>query len=582
MGSQHKKAKIDLKLHRQNIVLKYAISGKVRWHEERIKYDGIVNYDITNDVNSYIYWWLLFKLKPVFFGMPFSKIDFTISQDVNQGYLNIVNQVNTIIQQTNAGIAQLSQFKNATESNDRILFLNADNNYRAFALYEQMKIIDEDKILYHGFSTGWNTVERQWERIEPPWTLQELISFIIENKIKKIFSINMYFLEQYFTHFGVYLLPIFEYIGVEYIVYDIDSHNFTTSGYITRAFFNYNGFDRIAPSYQDFYFNKVFGMHNSRFCIQSQKYDSKTDFKPLNDNYGILIMSHSRLAGIKPSLAAICYILDKCKENTLFSDCRLIYFSLQYMIFNLMQLSTYERLLFNSKLGNLFVHALNFLKYEVIYKLNTNREIRIYGDEGWGIVFPEYYQNAYINEKEKKKLYKEKNFLYLMFNASLSYLAPGAPVPDAIANNAPFLNFEPLIQTPQTQKLAGLRKCGYENFSELNHKIENINKIFKDKRLLDSVNEYKRIFNNEFGNMAGSIIRNQTNKQSLDHRSHFNEMYLDLIDESKEVFAKFIDVNEVAVRQLFDTLILGAPTTFDFSSSKYYTRPYVQNILAQA
>ena len=566
-------ASVHMLYHREHIVIKMKFQGTLRWQEVQTQFKEIVPYDISADGNAYIRTTLLFKIKPILYNLPFEKINFVISPEIKENYLELAQMINSFIQKTNQCLASVSHLKDVAKGHDTLLFLNPDANDRAVTLYEQIKDLDPERIIYQEFSTGWNAVKRCWELAKPPWSPQELVAFIVEKKIKKIFSMNMYFLELYFNSQGIYLLALMKYLGVEYVIHDMDGQGGTTSGYVERAFFNCLSFERMGLPYEASFWDGVYGMENDRFAVPPQKYDGQMDFKPLKEDYAILVMSHSRIQGVKPQLKAILFLLDHLDKDRLLSEAPMFFYAMQYMILKVLHLSTFERLFFHARLGNFFLHVVNFLKYEIIHNIRTERKIEIYGDDGWAQVFPAYYQNRYLKEPEKLALHGNRGHLYLLLNQSLSYLHPPAPLPDAICRNAPFLSYDPPVETPAFK---GFRHLGYLDFDELNTKLENINTIFTTPELLQSISAYKEIYNTELNRLATSLIP-QGNTRG--EKTPLEALYMEEMVAIEEKITAHLDTNEASLRGLFDVLIRGKSVQYDVTASPYYGREYVQRFM---
>ncbi|MCG8532147.1 MAG: hypothetical protein MI749_16000, partial [Desulfovibrionales bacterium] len=322
-------ASVHMLYHGDHLVVKMRFMGKVKWREVRTQFKDIVPYDISMDANAYIRTSLLVSIKPILYQLPFDGIHFVISPEVKDHYLELAQLVNSVIQKTNQAMGAVAHLKDVAKTHDSLLFLNPDANDRAVTLCDQMEEMVPEKIIYHEFSTGWNAVKRCWEIADPPWTIEELAAFILEKKIKKIFSMNMYFLELYFNRQGIYLLALLKYLGVEYLIQDMDGQGVSTTGYVERAFFNCNAFGRMGLPYEASFWDGVYGMENDHFAVPPQKYDGQMDFQPLKEDYAILVMSHSRVQGVKPQLNAILFLLDHLDKENLLFEVAMFFYSMQ-------------------------------------------------------------------------------------------------------------------------------------------------------------------------------------------------------------------------------------------------------------
>ncbi|MCK4332438.1 MAG: hypothetical protein KAV40_02540 [Thermoplasmatales archaeon] len=546
--------------------MKLNINNDLSWHEIKINYEKI-------DIKILLFYWLLNSAKSIFFGMPFEKINFVCSKDIFEIHGGIINRFGAIVENTNDLIKQYGHLKGIADNSKKVLFFNVGHNLRYKSMYKMLHRSETVDVLYMNMDPGFNQLTRTWEDRDVPLSLPELVNLIEKENIRKIISINHYLLDKYLEKTGVNLISLFWYLGVEYVIIDNDPPDLSPYGYLHKAFYNCNSFDRFSVlSLLNKYWDNKYRLENIHYVGLPQDYENNGDMRELKDNYAILVLTNSRLENVKPRIKSIIYLLDHMNEGSVFTESLLWYMSLRHMILKIMKLDEFEMLHYNSRLHMLSYTIAQFLKYEVIENIDTERRIEVYGDVGWETVFPEYYKKLLDNE-EINELFSQNNHLYLLLNCSYSYLDASGPVYDAIRKNVPFINMPPLVKTSSFE---GFRHIEYTNREELNDLIENIREIFDNKELNNSIRLYRNVLESSTNEIERKVLGNgyaqfgqaQFHKLSMDHKVMLDQM----IEE-------YIDRNEPFLRETFRVLFLGESVQYDISKSRYFNRKYVQRIL---
>ena len=557
-------ARISVNLSNNNLQLKLNINGNPIWHENRIFYPNI-------NTDGLILYWFLNILKQVLFSMPINKIDFEASQDTYQKLSNIILQCAKILDCTNDTISKYFQLNRKALNNTNILFFNVGDDYRYKNLYESFPKFDGSSLLYMNMDLGYNSFTRTWHSTDIPVPLPDLVDLIFEESIRKISSINHYFLEIYLNKTYVYLPALFRYLGVEYIIIDNDNWDIYQDGYLQKSFWTCPSFNRFSTErYFHEYWDNKYGLQNIHYIISPQTYKDSGDFFDIDENYSLLILSNSRINDIRSDIIPVIYLLDHMNPNNIYKDIQTWYCALRHMILEVFDLDDFESLYFNSKLLRIFYIIMQFLKYETIESINTTRNIQIYGDKGWQTLFPHYYQNKHLDYNEMQGLFSSKRYLYLLFNLGISYFDISFQVYDALNNNVPFINYSPVVKTSLFE---GFRQIEYNNSSELNHLIENIRNKIRNKDLKDSIHFLKNILISNTDSLISHVVFNT-------EFSHKTELYLQQYNDHKclldNVIQEYIDQNEPILRETFNVLLLGHPVQYDISNSKYINRRYIQ------
>ena len=378
---------IDL---RENILLiKVTIGNTLLWYDEAIQYPGIDSKDL-------VFWLLLNRIKPVFDSMPHNRISVNHSPAAVEQFGDKIQQVLFALDKTNQVMNRYKNLKQVAETHSNGLVFNVDSSIHYTRLYDYLKK-DNKTILYENMDSGFDRANRQWLDSDVPFPIDDLITYICENKIKKIITVNMYLLDKYLFKEGIYLQGLLEFLGVELITIEQDEYDLGSwTGYYYRSFFNNNKCIRYSISmYTSAYWDKQFNHTNTLYMSSLKNCKAEYPDMSISQDYKILLLTNSRIQNTKSLVPSFLYIMDHIDTSELFPAFQLWFVSLRYLILNVMNLDINEKLVRNNQLFSFFYNCYQILKYETIYNIRTSRPIEIYGDKGWAELFPQYYQNKY-------------------------------------------------------------------------------------------------------------------------------------------------------------------------------------------
>ena len=366
---------VVLRLNENHLTLKRNINGDIAWFEERIIFDDNVDYE------EYITYWILNEIRPVLYNMPFEKITIDCNAELMEKYKKNLLIVDRIVVSTNNFLKQIRHLKEMAKDFERVLFYNVGGDERGKILYDYIQSCGK-AVEYKSFDPGFNPVKRQWEPVGVPEPLEAFIQWLKENSIARVVTINQYLLENYLNNTGIHLTSVFHYLGIQLIIYDEDEYSQGMCGYLRKAFFNCNEFYRISHTCWHEQFDKRLNLSNVHYSVIPQQFSDDTQVETLDSDYDVVVLSHCRLASVKSMIRPILYLLDTFEDRDLFSSLQTWYCSVYYMIHNVMKLDEFKLHHYNRILTSLFYHVTNFLKYELIEQLDTDRKIIIYGDAG--------------------------------------------------------------------------------------------------------------------------------------------------------------------------------------------------------
>lgn len=519
----------------------------------------------------YIYYQLLNTLKPLFEAMLVEVDDFKLYFDEPRGG-DLFEKIEIILLNTYQSIQTYHHLRDAAIHHNNLLFYNADDSDRFYQIYEASKQKCVHTVFYESMQTGFNHVTREWEE-ERRFSVDELISFILDNKIKRIVAQNMYFLECILNIDHVYLLVLMEFIGVEYVIIDHDVYpNDQIYGHVSKAFFSWDGFTRFSvfPHLQE-HWDKAYAIKNIHYIISPQDTGSN-QMEPLVDDYGIIVLSNSRVEQTLSNLPAILYLFEQFSDENIFDELQRWYFAIRYLLLNELDLPFYERQLYHDQLYFLYIDCISFIKYEVIHNIETSRRVKLYGDNGWDRLFPQYAQGRFLNSEEKQHILRQRQHLYLLLNANYTYLEANPVVTDAISKNIPFIGLPAMVRTDE---FAGFQTIEYYDKTSLNQRIEQANQFCNDLELISSINMYRDVFTESLQTMQSYILEDikprRSNRFERLRRTHEQLVQKEILN--------YILSNSGRLMDTFETLCMKKVTGFRIKDSKFIDRPYVQVLI---
>ena len=481
--------------------------------------------------------WILKSMKPLFKRMPLQNVEFECSKEMSDTYPKEFGTVVGTLYATNEYIKEHKELKGIANDYDGVLFFNCSDDIRYKAFYEFLKETNPD-IHYLNQALGFNRVKRKWETPPDPMPLDELFDYLIENKIKKIFTINTYVLDKYIMFAGVNLIPVCDYLGIEWINIDHDPPDLRAQGYLHKAFLSSDKVKRFTcKSILQRHFDDKYGI-NCHYVAIPQNYNGSSPQKMdlLDKDYDIVVLSNSRWNDVEPLLPVIGWLMEQLPPATAFRDLHLWYLALRKMVLDA-PLPEFQQLQVSSSLHTVMYMARNYLKYIILGALQTDREVLVYGDEGWNNVCPQYYQKS-LNNEEIKKLYSENNHLYLLMNFSYSYLDASGPVYDVINQGIPFINVAPVFRTPA---LGGMVHVEYDGPQRLNYLANNFIRLYNYAGSFVGIDTYRDILASSAEDIRNSLEGKPINGVFTQHLSEHQQLADGMIAEYTVENKDFLD-----------------------------------------
>ena len=448
-----------------------------------------------DNVDNVVFSWLMKNCKDIFYQLP---IELEIKcQEHCAEFFNVpLGNLATVFEKTGNAIKGLTELNGIGKDYQSILFWNVADDARYKGLCSQLS--QKADVKYMNFVPGFDRKLRKWVGADIPMTVNEFVEYVTANQIGKIVTINYYVVDKYVEKTGISLIAICNYLGIEWIILDNDPPDLRATGFLHKAWHHNGDMAFSNLSVLNDFWDKKYGIDTTYTAIP-QDYTQKEPYE-LDDDYTIVVLTNSRLEAVKEYMPQIQFLLQRMPYETMFTDIHTWYLATRHRLLYEMDLDEYQQLFHNSMLHRFYYHVVNYLKFYIVSHLKTDRLIEVYGDVGWGQLFPQYYKGVLYND-EIEKLYSEKNHLFLLVNCSMTYLDASGPVYDVIARNVPWCNVPVMART---SRFNGLKALEYSNYKELNHLVNNY-KLIRSPSLEMSLEYYRKVLHDSTNEIVGKI-----------------------------------------------------------------------------
>jgi hypothetical protein len=244
---------ISLSTHQKNREI------RVEWQNTQKTYSPtLLRLNKGLEETSFYLNFFLDAAKPIFFdelgrGEVMVEIDDAIEAI---GYLTSAAQsLQNTLKQTNELLIRWNSKQNFAKDFHRTLFYSADDHPDLKTLFEEAEKITSGSHRYLSFSTGWDKQSREWDA-SSSLKIEDLVEFIEREKIRRIVTLNMYYLKHRLRE-GVFALAILRHLGVEFVMVDLDVYDLHWN--FSKAVFNdpqnprFSMFPQIAKEWDEAY-----------------------------------------------------------------------------------------------------------------------------------------------------------------------------------------------------------------------------------------------------------------------------------------------------------------------------------------
>jgi hypothetical protein len=526
------------------------------------------------------------KTSIIFDIMPFKMPKFNI--EIDSDILNNVNNDNSfvslskdimlfylqVIRKTNLFLTEHKELKLFAQNFDNVLFYVWDTEIdggRLGSIYKRYQNVYNGKIYKKVYPCGWNNDLRIWEDSGYRFSMEELLKCIIDNKIKKIVGINAFLIDEAMNYDSILLPVVLDYLGVEFVSVDVDPVEMY-SGQYRRVITQREDFTRftvlpvLAREWDEMY--NIKGI-NYTPIVQHYEFKSKKTMQ-IKDEYSVLVLSQSRINDVCRVLNLILFLMDNFQSDCIYTEFQICFLAIRKMVLNARYINEYELNILGEYVHKLFYTMSQFLKYEVIDNIDTDRKVLIYGDKGWGKVFPQYFQNKYISSEEIEEIDLKNSHLHLLFHMNFNYLEAGGPVYDAIAKNRVFINFPAIVRLPQYE---GFSVLEYRNKEDINRLINNVNTYFDNEKLKVSIEHYNNVMIDSEKNITENIFENTSFPEGGSiYWKECKESYMPMYKKVDE----YINSRPDFLNEIFDICLGKKSVNMDIKKSKYFEKSYIR------
>lgn len=572
-----------------NITLQLSVESQVvhlniAINSQQIEASTVIeNYDYTH--SNYLFYWLIYHLKPVFDLLPIGNLSTNIqmSTDIEkkpvakQFFNEVLERAVHILTTTSQLIGDFAHMKDclAAEENGLFFILETEEHTRLGEFIKHWKESYGEKTFVETFPSGWDAKKREWVQKSHKFDILQFMKSLVERDIHKIISMNHYYLDNALGDCFVYIPTLMKFLGVELVQLFFDPVEYDQVGQLKRRCYgidNLTHYSVLPLISKDW--DEAFKQNNIFYTPIVQHFSKNTSnhYKTLPVDYDILVMSQSRVSDVKTALPYILYVLDNIDYDNPFEAYQLWFLAMRKRLFALSNVNEKRWMSQGQYLHILMYRIANFLKYEVINRIKTDKKIRIYGDQGWEQVFPQYYEKKYLTGQEMLALDAENKSLHLLFHNNFSYLETGGPVFDAIAKGRPFINYGAVSRTEPYQ---GFKCIEYGNAESLNQLINH----YHDQINIDALDKALKHYNDVMSAAESQIAEHLFNGTPFDDdggiyytecKAHY-PLLQEKIDQFEKQYHAFLDES---VTYVFE----GKPLIFDVTQSEFFKREYVQRL----
>lgn len=550
------------------------IQCQLTYNENILHSDTFIS-DTENISLSPLFLWIYTCIKNIFtlpLGICF-KIIVNNSEQYPDGLFEHIKTLRSIIETTRKHLEAYQHIKASTSHFEGKLFLNLGNTPYLKQLFDQSFSKEPDKTYYDPCYV----INKQEEgNLLPKPSVDELIKFILENHIGKIFSHNISYLSYFLEINHTYLPAIMEAIGVEFIIVDFDPYNQVDGYYYLKSFLNNSNCHRycIMPHLES-YWDQTFGLNNIKYFPMPYKVTEDSPSQLGYNDYDILVTTWARLEVILYYLKPILLFLDYVDDTQPFLDAHRLYQCMTRILLYETNLSHYEKSLYYKIFSMIYLHTISFFKFEVLEGIKTKRNIYLFGDNTWENFFPEYYQRP-LNSKESadfSKISEGKTHLHLLMNYNYNYFENNPMMIRALNQNTPYLTFSSVIRTPE---MDAMKLLEYSSIDELNKKVDTITDYISNKQYQDAKQSFARQLNpciDDFFQNALGEPPHKTTEISFDKiiQEHQNLFHSEMIS--------YLKTNMNRVHECMIRLMRRDYRQYTPHHSKYTSRRYFEKML---
>ncbi|KZR61435.1 hypothetical protein [Prochlorococcus sp. MIT 1306] len=436
------------------------------WYSEKLYLHELLIDEIDCRTEDYVLQWLRYNTRQVCNDLPINNLNIQVSDIFYSHYKNSVDVFANCMISTNKYARENSQLLGMGKDWQNVLFLGVDNHrYTSFFDWLKDEINGAKYIIQ---PSSFDPKTRRYHKPIRGYTMEELLDEMQEIQAGILVTVNNDDLFKFSVENGIDLYLLIPFLGLELIVINNDPGDLELHGHLLRAA-NHKNFGITNMGVLSEYWDKKY-KNRMKYIGIPQDYRNRKMGK-LSDDYKVIVLSQSRWGATQAFKVQISDILNTM-QNPL-TELSLWYLS----IHRILQISDTSEHIKAQQFRNMhliFYYAAQALKHDIVNNICTERNVEIYGDEGWENVCPGYFK-GHLNKQEMATLFSKKNNLFLLLNFGFTYLDHSGPIYDMVKEGLSWINVPAIVKTPE---LEGLSTIEYSNYNELNTLIENVREPF--------------------------------------------------------------------------------------------------------
>lgn len=552
---------------------KQTVKTEIMFLNTIIYSDQLVSH--TQEISlDYLFPWLFNSFNSIY-SLPLStKINVKLTGDPSfqEPVINVIKALFQILAFTRQKIEANLSLASETNNFKGKLFLNLGETPFLNNLYQESLSRDPDHTHYdpcHFLNDYYNKQPTQLPSFE------ELILVIREKQIKYIYTHNTSYIRYFIEYHKVFLPTLLERLGVELVIVDFDTYNQMDGFYYLKQCLNNSHFRRycIMPHIES-YWDKKLELRNIHYFPTPFKVDDNNEKLNILDNdFKIIITTWARLPQIIHYMKLIVFFLQYVDFSRPILNYQILFHSLTEMLLKDTTISTQSKMRQYFLLSEMYYQTNSILKFEIIDQIKTNREICLYGEDDWGLFFPQYYKGL-SDQNKLKEILSQNSYLQILMNSNYSYYENNPMFLKLLNANNPYLGFCSVITDDDLQ---GLRLLEYSNIDELNSKIENINTLSHAAEFQSS----KKILGKKINNSIDDFYDHLLNSNNPERKDLLFER---IVDEkrlnSEKTILEFIKNNQSRLEECLDRIKSEDFNNLNPEYSPLMNRPYFQKLMS--
>lgn len=526
---------------------------------------------------AYIDAWVLYHIKSLFFDeLPVSpeQINFSIDTSIQGKLLQNIQFLQQVIVKTNQLLLDCQNLTDKAALYEKLWVYQYSDNVHLNRIVQTLK---EDQVPFVTSSMvcGWNKEKRIWEKDDEILSPEQVIEYLIQNQIKSILTVNLYYLHQTLYQYQIFMLPVLRLLGVSLSTIHYDFYEVSgAQGNLLQSFLhddqsqNYS----ILAHWHGPWDRKLDRSNIDYIALTETSQDQIKDSMDLQKDFKIVAMSHSRLDQIVKWLHPILFIVHQLDPQRSLADFHLLFHSLRHHVIHHKNLSLDQQLKLDCQLLTLYEGVANFLKMDTLARIQKDWPVEIYGDEGWKKVLPDSYQNRYLSHEEINNSMQSDGTVYFLPNYLVTYLETHPSLDRVIDRHVPYVIFPPLVRS---EELQGMSILEFESSESLNGLLQTIHQRVQQSQFLESLQYYREMVHSGYQyftqKIEGKISQKDESLYQQQLTKHQRLLEQKICDYQKS--------HQNVLQKCADYLFLGQNQNVTFEHSPYAGQDYLKKLI---